>query len=137
MKGEKTAVCLYEKGSDVKVYPNMKHSSETSERLELQINAWLSEISPNIKVNVIPYLDVNLMGVRYSTSNSLGEESTNALNMGFGVSYSLPIIVALLSAREGDILVLENPEAHFDIVNIGLHFFLKNVRPYAASCSEA
>ena len=25
----------------------------------------------------------------------------------------------------------------FDIVNIGLHFFLKNVRPYAASCSEA
>ncbi len=26
---------------------------------------------------------------------------------------------------------------HPDIVNIGLHFFLKNVRPYAASCSEA
>lgn len=25
----------------------------------------------------------------------------------------------------------------YDIVNIGLHFFLKNVRPYAASCSEA
>jgi len=28
-------------------------------------------------------------------------------------------------------------EALLDIVNIGLHFFLKNVRPYAASCSEA
>ena len=28
-------------------------------------------------------------------------------------------------------------EMTFDIVNIGLHFFLKNVRPYAASCSEA
>ena len=28
-------------------------------------------------------------------------------------------------------------EWSFDIVNIGLHFFLKNVRPYAASCSEA
>ena len=27
--------------------------------------------------------------------------------------------------------------SNFDIVNIGLHFFLKNVRPYAASCSEA
>ena len=24
----------------------------------------------------------------------------------------------------------------YDIVNIGLHFILKNVRPYAASCSE-
>lgn len=28
-------------------------------------------------------------------------------------------------------------EKRYDIVNIGLHFFLKNVRPYAASCSEA
>ena len=27
--------------------------------------------------------------------------------------------------------------AKTDIVNIGLHFILKNVRPYAASCSEA
>ena len=25
----------------------------------------------------------------------------------------------------------------FDIVNIGLHFFLKNVRPYAVACIEA
>ena len=30
-----------------------------------------------------------------------------------------------------------NTEVQYDIVNIGLHFFLKNVRPYAASCSEA
>ena len=28
-------------------------------------------------------------------------------------------------------------KGQIDIVNIGLHFFLKNVRPYAASCSEA
>ena len=28
-------------------------------------------------------------------------------------------------------------QAMGDIVNIGLHFILKNVRPYAASCSEA
>ena len=26
---------------------------------------------------------------------------------------------------------------NLDIVNIGLHFILKNIRPYAASCSEA
>ncbi len=32
---------------------------------------------------------------------------------------------------------VSNSEVIFDIVNIGLHFFLKNVRPYAASCSEA
>ena len=32
---------------------------------------------------------------------------------------------------------LNTAELKYDIVNIGLHFFLKNVRPYAASCSEA
>lgn len=26
---------------------------------------------------------------------------------------------------------------YFDIVNIGLHFFYKDIRPYAALCSEA
>jgi len=112
IKGENTAACLYEEGSDLKIYPNMKHGSEQSERLDMQINAWMSEISPGIKVNAIPYLDVNLMGIRYSTSNSLGEESTNALNMGFGVSYCLPVIVSLLKAKKGDLLILENPEAH-------------------------
>ena len=35
--------------------------------------------------------------------------------------------------EEGTFLVT----AKNDIVNIGLHFILKNVRPYAAPCSEA
>ena len=36
-----------------------------------------------------------------------------------------------------DVLVILCKYINDDIVNIGLHFFLKNVRPYAASCSEA
>ena len=32
---------------------------------------------------------------------------------------------------------LHNTKPSSDIVNIGLHFILKNVRPYAAPCSEA
>ena len=30
----------------------------------------------------------------------------------------------------------KTPDSVFDIVNIGLHFFHKDVRLYAASCSE-
>ena len=33
--------------------------------------------------------------------------------------------------------IIDAGKESVDIVNIGLHFFLKNVRPYAASCSEA
>ncbi len=34
-------------------------------------------------------------------------------------------------------LVFGCVKIYIDIVNIGLHFFLMDVRPYAASCSEA
>lgn len=111
-KGENTLACLYNIGSDYKIYANMKHSSETSERLDMQVDAWMSEISPGIKIRTTPYLDVNLMGLRYATSNLMGEESASAINMGFGVSYVLPVVVSLLKAKKGDLVILENPEAH-------------------------
>lgn len=34
------------------------------------------------------------------------------INVGFGYSYILPVIVAALLAKEGSILIIENPEAH-------------------------
>ncbi len=111
-KGEYTISSLYSLGRERQIYENMKHDSENSKILELQVNAWMSEISPGIKVKAVPYLDANMMGLRYAKPSMLGEESTNAINMGFGVSYVLPIVVALLKAREGDLLIIENPEAH-------------------------
>lgn len=35
-----------------------------------------------------------------------------AKNVGFGLSYALPIIVAILSAQKDALLLIENPEAH-------------------------
>ena len=35
-----------------------------------------------------------------------------ATNVGFGLSYVFPVIVAALAARAGDLLIIENPEAH-------------------------
>lgn len=111
-RGEKAVALLNDIGSDFRIYKNMKHFSESSERLDLQVDAWMSEISPGIKISTIPYFEVNLMGLRYAVNSSLGEESANALNMGFGVSYVLPVVIALLKARKGDLVILENPEAH-------------------------
>ena len=114
VKGERAVSSLYAVGSDsdFKVYENMKNAKECSERLELQVNAWMSEVSPGVVVKATPYLEANMMGLRYGKSSIMGEESTNALNMGFGVSYVLPIIIALLKARKGDLVIIENPEAH-------------------------
>ncbi len=32
--------------------------------------------------------------------------------MGFGITYTLPIVISLLSAKPGHLVLLENPEAH-------------------------
>ena len=49
-----------------------------------------------------------------------------------GISFWLKPILALVP-----FFLLLSGSRKNDIVNIGLHFILKNVRPYAASCSEA
>ena len=59
------------------------------------------------------------------------EEAAEMLGVSTGYAYK--IIRGLNEKSDSRILWT----AVSDIVNIGLHFFLKNVRPYAASCSEA
>ena len=36
----------------------------------------------------------------------------SAINVGFGLSYALPIVVALLASERDSLLLIENPEAH-------------------------
>ena len=52
--------------------------------------------------------------------------------------YEAVVHDVVVNKKKGMLWVfVELDEIRNDIVNIGLHFFLKNVRPYAASCSEA
>jgi predicted ATPase len=53
--------------------------------------------------------------VRLSFSFGTGVSESNPYrptNVGFGLAYSLPIVVACLSTAEGGLVLLENPEAH-------------------------
>lgn len=74
VNGEHAISSLYLLGSNLRVYENMKHEKEDSSTLELQVNAWMSEVSPGIKVKAVPYLDANLMGLRYATQSKMGME---------------------------------------------------------------
>ncbi len=44
--------------------------------------------------------------------NQFPTNEFKAGNVGFGISYVLPIIVAVLSAEKGSLLLIENPESH-------------------------
>ena len=73
------------------------------------VNAWVSHImGHNIK------LQANSAG---SDALSLefrpeGQEPVSALNMAFGHTYILPIVVGLLTAPKDSLFIIENPEAH-------------------------
>ena len=50
--------------------------------------------------------------------------SFRATNVGFGLTYTLPVIVALLASDTGSLIMIENPEAHlhpFREVGAALH----------------
>ncbi|MDD1147597.1 DUF3696 domain-containing protein [Pseudomonas sp. TNT2022 ID357] len=80
-----------------------------------QVNAWLQEISPGASVNVEAVPRTDFMRVEYtygSTAGIRGGDPFRATNVGFGLTYSLPIIVACLASAKGSLVLLENPEAH-------------------------
>ncbi|KJU84403.1 hypothetical protein MBAV_003403 [Candidatus Magnetobacterium bavaricum] len=74
-----------------------------------QTSAWLDHIFTGGKIT-IDALRVNLLQISLNSDSS--RKMHKPSNVGFGYSYALPIIVSALIAEEGDILIVENPEAH-------------------------
>jgi predicted ATPase len=74
-----------------------------------QVEAWMGEISPGTKIRLEPKRDVDLISVKYFYGDS---NLYRATNVGFGISYTLPIIVAVLASPPGALILIENPEAH-------------------------
>ncbi|MCS6103527.1 DUF3696 domain-containing protein [Clostridium botulinum] len=113
-KGELFADYIAEHGLVDKVENhNVLHKDAKGQFLLYQTQAWLSEISPGIIIDTTKaYEEAGLVGVEYAVSDKVSVNKYNPLNVGFGLSYVSPIIVSLLKAREGDLVILENPEAH-------------------------
>lgn len=108
-RGEYTAHFLFV-NVDAKI-PNekLRHFSAESLTLQKQVQAWMGEVSPGTIIKITPNLEMDLMSLQYSYGLSNPYRSTN---VGFGVTYTLPILVALLASEPGTLIILENPEAH-------------------------
>jgi len=91
---------------DKSIDSRLIHPKSEGETLEYNIRGWLSVISPNVKFRY--EIDRNS-----DTSYSMFNEH-RATNVGFGLSYSLPVIASLLIGTliSNSLVIIENPEAH-------------------------
>lgn len=81
-------------------------------RLVVQVERWLRMISPNIKINIEQSGEDFKLKYKFSREENTITEDITALNTGFGITYVLPILIAILSAQKDSIILIENPEAH-------------------------
>jgi predicted ATPase len=75
-----------------------------------QVEAWMSEISPGTRVNITTNSAMDVVNLQYSYDGRSNDYRST--NVGFGITYVLPILVAILSAQPDTLILLENPEAH-------------------------
>jgi predicted ATPase len=74
----------------------------------------MTEISPGVRLSLKPYSEIDLMtfSVTYLLGHQVASSEYRPTNVGFGITYALPIVVSVLSARPGGLVIVENPEAH-------------------------
>ena len=80
-----------------------------------QISGWLQHISPGVRLEASRLSKTDLVTLRFSyesTEIARGSSQRRPSNVGFGLTYCLPIVTACLAAPPGALLLLENPEAH-------------------------
>ncbi|MFN0200522.1 MAG: AAA family ATPase, partial [Bacteroidia bacterium] len=99
------------------IYKNIKHSNTLEDDFSLynNVNAWLGEISPGVKIQteLFDKLSTVSLGFRFDTGReNIWTDEFRSAHVGFGLTYIAPIIIALLAAKEGEMLIIENPEAH-------------------------
>jgi len=112
-RGEYTAYFLYVYGRQAIVHEELSHPQATSLDLQDQVEAWIGEVSPGTRIELTPNIGMDLMNLQFSfVAENQVSNKYRATNVGFGLTYTLPIIVAVLSAQTGSLVLIENPEAH-------------------------
>ncbi|WP_164972684.1 AAA family ATPase [Lacibacter luteus] len=112
--GEYAVHYLVEFGDKEKVvFENLIHPKAKSEFLGHNVEAWLSEISPGIRLKTDDLFSVDQTKLGFEFENGTGfTNEFRPVNVGFGISHILPVLVAILSAKEEKLILIENPESH-------------------------
>lgn len=108
--GQFTAQVLDTLGGKLSVEEGRRFNTDDSipPLLKSQTEAWLSLITRPVQIDTEAFPGTSVTAMKFRTSDIWLKPT----NMGFGVTYALPVILAGLTALKGGILIVENPEAH-------------------------
>lgn len=95
---------------DEEVDAGVRHEGEGRPQLRHQVQAWMAELFPGVVLDVqrVPGANLVSLGIRTSPDTDFHRPQ----HVGFGITYVLPVVVACLAADLGDLVLVENPEAH-------------------------
>lgn len=113
-RGEYTAHYLLEFGGERILSSGLIHPSEPDAlSLLSQVNAWLQEFSPGVRVepHPVPMTDFVRLEFAYQGQGASYGASLRPTNVGFGLTHALPVVTACLGAQPDSLIIVENPEA--------------------------
>jgi len=100
----------FERKLDEEIDKKKLHPKEKAPTLKRQFDAWAGELFPGSQANATRIHKTPLVQLALKTKNT--EDWRRPANIGFGLSYAFPILVAGLLAKPGQILIIDSPEAH-------------------------
>ena len=114
-RGEYTSHFLLDHRDEDIPCEGLIHPDEPEARgLLSQVNSWIQVFSPGVRVSVqdVPMTDLVRLEFQYRSQGFGYGNPFRATNVGYGLTYSLPIVVAALASQPGSLVLIENPEAH-------------------------
>ncbi len=87
-----------------------KHPSDEALNLRRQFNAWASQLFPGAQANATLIEKTTLVHLELRIGD-IGDFRRPS-NIGYGLTYAFPVIVAGLLANKEQILIVDSPEAH-------------------------
>ena len=91
-----------------------RNTTDTQDVLLLAlVEAWMEEVSPSVRLTaeLVSSADMIVPGFSFRRTGDIPTRGYRPTNVGFGLSYTLPVILSLLS-EPGTLCLIENPEAH-------------------------
>lgn len=79
-------------------------------KLKNQVSAWMQRIAKGASVETTSMNDGTHVKLSFRFGDETNRPDFRPENVGVGLSRVLPILVMVLSAKPGDVLVIENPE---------------------------